>query len=250
MTNRPIIALLILSIGAAQTKGPAPADEILASLRSADGRTKAGAAREIAVRPDVLKDPAVRSALLLELEKAVDVIKQRHATGTTVGSEADFEYANVYNALVHATQQLDGDDVLGALLPTIATSGSSRERVAGFGIKAMAPLIALYEAPSGTEDPASERLGIMDTLAKITLRASVTRGDRDRLRALAERALRSKAPPEIAGGMFLGTALREPALIEQIRAMRAAKFQGVEPTRSPRYLEAMAKKAFAQAGVR
>lgn len=192
----------------------------------------------------------MKAVVLAELRAGNEIMKRRWSTGTPIGSEPDFEYANVYLALVQATQRFDGPDVLTALIPTLGNSGSAQKRVSAFGLAAVDPLLAAYNEPIGIVSLESQRLSVLETLSQVVLRTEVPAPTRAKLRELATEALKSTEPPEVAGGMLLGAALRDPGLIANIRQLRASGFPGVKDTRSENYLEVFARKAFERAGVR
>ncbi|HEY0876773.1 MAG TPA: hypothetical protein VGD94_25075 [Vicinamibacterales bacterium] len=192
----------------------------------------------------------MKAVVLAELRDGNEIMKRRWSTGTPIGSEPDFEYANVYLALVQATQRFDGPDVLMALIPTLGNSASARKRVSSFGVTAIDPLLAAYDEPIGIRRMASQRQSFLDTLSQIVLQTNVPAPTRAKLLTLATEALKSTEPPEVAGGMLLGAALRDPGLIANIRQLRASGFPGVKDPRSQNYLEAFAKEAFERAGVR
>lgn len=245
-----VFGLVFVLLTLPQSKAQPSSNELIAALRSTDARTKAGAARAISDRVDLHKDPAVKAAVLAELQHGVDIMKRRHASQSNVGSTTDFEYANVYLGLIQAAQRFEGEDVMLALIQTVGNSASARGRVASFGSAAIDPLMAAYHSPSGTVALASERLALLDTLSTIALEHQLKTGDKAKLHSLAKNALRSTEPPEVGGGMLLGAALRDPDLVAEIRELRASNFRGVNSTRSPNYLEAIAKKAFDRAGIR
>jgi hypothetical protein len=164
-TYTAIVGLLFVVLAAPQSKLQPSAADLVAGVRSADMRTKAGAARAISDRADLHNDPAVKAAVLAELRQANEVMKRRHSTQTTIGSEDGFEYADVYLGLVQAAQRFEGEDVLVALIPTLGNSASARVRVASFGVTAIEPLITAYNEPYGLTDLAAQRLALLDTLS-------------------------------------------------------------------------------------
>jgi hypothetical protein len=243
---------LVVGVGAEQKGKPPTVDELLAGLRSGNSLLKSATARAVATQPALRSDPRVRQVVLEELNKSTELVKRRRVdSSVTLPVEPNDEYANVHLGLLEAAASFEGLDVLEALLPEVGLGTQPQQRLAKFGPAAIERLVDRYESPEGTTRAEAMRFGVQKVLATIALQNSLSAKQLQQLRDVAARSLRSEAASEVAGGMYLGAALRDPGLVAQIRALEASKFRSVKASPPDlNWLGIVVGKAFAQAGVR
>lgn len=240
------------------TLAPNRVSQVLTGLRSPDPRLQAAAARDVAATPELQGTPEIRSAVLSALARATSRESARVAAEvagkpqvSTRGGDHGEDNGLAMLALLRAAAKFEGPDIVTALLPYVGTGPTAQRRIARHGPAALDDLIRIHREGIGASHPSGMRMGAVMTMAIVARQSTLTPDDHSRLNAVARQSLASRTATEAVAALYLGAALRDTVLLNDIKRMRAEGFsrQGFTPSER-NALERHAGKAFSEAGIR